>query len=231
MMTHGLRSVHDAILVGAGTVRQDNPRLNVRHWPPAQKDPTDSSEFAVATTSTSGDLTQEGGRLDSSPQVVFLANKLNDFPQDLRVRRAIVFTPCNSAEESRCTGGRCEGGGEGSMLSGTRHTVVYCKAGEDGRCDLEDCLSKLYSMGFKSLMVEGGASVITSFLRAKGGSNSVGGGYSLVDRVIVTVAPVFQNGYNVLSGGDSVGGFPVSLGGVTCTRLGDDLVIIGKPRG
>jgi riboflavin biosynthesis pyrimidine reductase len=29
-LTHRLRSMHDCILVGAGTVRVDNPRLNVR---------------------------------------------------------------------------------------------------------------------------------------------------------------------------------------------------------
>lgn len=32
MLTHRLRSLHDAILTTATTVNADNPRLNVRHW-------------------------------------------------------------------------------------------------------------------------------------------------------------------------------------------------------
>lgn len=32
--------------------------------------------------------------------------------------------------------------------------VVHCRRTADGRCDLGDCLDKLYAMGFKSVMVE-----------------------------------------------------------------------------
>ena len=32
-MTHRLRSLHDAIIVGSSTVIADNPRLDTRYWP------------------------------------------------------------------------------------------------------------------------------------------------------------------------------------------------------
>lgn len=32
--------------------------------------------------------------------------------------------------------------------------IVHCRVQADGRCDVGDCLEKLYSMGFQSLMVE-----------------------------------------------------------------------------
>ncbi|CAM9297007.1 unnamed protein product, partial [Heterosigma akashiwo] len=32
VMTHGLRNIHDAILIGSGTAINDSPKLSVRHW-------------------------------------------------------------------------------------------------------------------------------------------------------------------------------------------------------
>jgi riboflavin-specific deaminase-like protein len=39
VMTHGLRSIHDAILVGGRTLSTDNPRLSNRLWKPSQHQP------------------------------------------------------------------------------------------------------------------------------------------------------------------------------------------------
>lgn len=44
---------------------------------------------------------------------------------------------------------------EGSHdLAANDFVIVHCRLRPDGRCDVGDCLEKLYSMGFKSLMVE-----------------------------------------------------------------------------
>ena len=60
---------------------------------------------------------------------------------------------------------------------GARVEVV--QAGADGLVDLGDALRRLAELGIKSVMVEGGARVITSLLRAR-----------LADRLILCVAPI-----------------------------------------
>ncbi len=82
--------------------------------------------------------------------------------------------------------------------------------------DLEVLLRRLADLGINSLMVEGGAQIITSFLAAR-----------LVDQVILTIAPLLVGGLRVV---DSLGRgrFP-RLSNLTYQRLGEDLVLMGEP--
>lgn len=57
-------------------------------------------------------------------------------------------------------------------------TVLRLPSDEDGRVDLRVLLSELRDLGVRSVMVEGGAALITSFLRE-----------GLVDRLAVCIAP------------------------------------------
>jgi 5-amino-6-(5-phosphoribosylamino)uracil reductase/diaminohydroxyphosphoribosylaminopyrimidine deaminase/5-amino-6-(5-phosphoribosylamino)uracil reductase len=57
-------------------------------------------------------------------------------------------------------------------------TVLILPPGPDGRVDLGALLRELWTFGIRSVMVEGGATLITGFLRA-----------GLVDRLAVCVAP------------------------------------------
>ena len=74
-------------------------------------------------------------------------------------------------------------------------------------------------MGITSLMVEGGAQVITSFISSQ-----------LVDQVIVTVAPVLVGGLRVLDSSLHLplGNFP-RLNQVSFHQVGKDLVFWGTP--
>jgi GTP cyclohydrolase II len=57
--------------------------------------------------------------------------------------------------------------------------ILPCKCSSDGRLDLDDVLAKLYTrFGIKSVMVEGGAAVLDSFLNE-----------GLVDHMCITIAP------------------------------------------
>ena len=90
---------------------------------------------------------------------------------------------------------------------------------DDAYLDLSALLGVLAAHDVQSIMVEGGAQVITSFLRAR-----------LVDRLILTIAPVLIGGahgvINLLSADGQ--GFP-RLQQTTWQQLGDDWVVAGVP--
>ena len=88
-----------------------------------------------------------------------------------------------------------------------------------GRIDLEALLRELAARGISSLMVEGGAGVITSFLASR-----------RVDQLVLTVAPTMVGGLRALARQpehDSPG-LP-RLCDLRYQQLGDDLIVWGKP--
>jgi GTP cyclohydrolase II len=87
--------------------------------------------------------------------------------------------------------------------------------------DLAATLASLRAAGIRSLLVEGGGAVITSFLRQR-----------LVDRVVVAIAPTILG-----TGTDAVGDLSVArvadglrLSGRSIHVLGDDVVVAGDVR-
>ena len=97
--------------------------------------------------------------------------------------------------------------------------VYRLPSGDNGGIELKEVLQRLGEMGINSLMVEGGAQIITSFL-----------GFQAVDQVIVTIAPVLVGGVRVLDilHQPRPKVFP-RLINVDYQRIGEDLVVRGDP--
>ncbi|PKS09028.1 hypothetical protein jhhlp_003641 [Lomentospora prolificans] len=104
---------------------------------------------------------------------------------------------------------------------------ITIKLNENGRFEWLDILSTLYEEGIRSIMIEGGASVINSLLESVN--------HSLVDSVIVTIAPTWlgQGGVvvsprRVIDGGVTI---PAArLVDVSWNPLGEDVVLCGRLR-
>jgi riboflavin-specific deaminase-like protein len=164
-LAHRLRRDHQVILVGIGTVLRDDPELSCRL----------------------------GGR-SRSPVRVILDSSLR-LPADSTIARTcktyrtIVYTlrQARSPEESSAVVDVIKGGGKSAGAAADRRAVleqagieVYeVGADEQSRVSVDQVVADLTHRGFTSIFVEGGAQVITSFLR-KG----------LVHRMVVVTAPV-----------------------------------------
>lgn len=139
-LTHQLRSLHDAILVGVGTVLVDNPRLTVRAW--------------------------QG----PNPRPVILDSKLRT-PLAAHVLRH----PNHQPWIFTCTPEKQERSGRARLFT--------LPPDDNGRVPLTPALEVLWQQGVTMLMVEGGARVITSMLKA-----------GLADALILTIAPRLVGG-------------------------------------
>lgn len=181
-ITHTLRATHDAIMVGAGTVCQDNPRLTVR-------------------------LVE--GR---DPLRVIVDSRLR-IPLDAAVlaggaAAGTIMGTTKHAPAERIAAARATGA-----------SVIVLPETPSGQVNLHALLTALADSGIGSIMVEGGAGLITSLLRER-----------LADRLVVTVAPKLL-GIGIEAVGDlgiSDLADAIQLRDVTVTPCGVDLVLDGR---
>lgn len=145
---HQLRGEVDAILVGGGTLRQDDPLLTVRL--PHQKNRRQPTVVIVDTT-------------------LELPTKRKLFERD--GRRIIVATTPHAAASTK------------RLLEKKGAEIWNFDADLTGRIDLKSLLRRLGEEGMTHLLVEGGASIFSSFI-----------GQRMVDRVIAFLTPKLLGG-------------------------------------
>ena len=175
-LTHQLRSLHDGILVGIGTVLSDDPQLAVRQW--------------------SG----------SNPQPIVLDSSL-------RTPRAAKI--CHHPDK-QCW---ILTGRPGVESHGDQVDILAVDSADadQQQVPLEAAMSLLKERGIKSLMVEGGATVITAFLKAQ-----------LADALVLTVAPRIIGGYKAVGDLQAEGcDDQLRIHPLHCAPAGRDFIVWG----
>jgi riboflavin-specific deaminase-like protein len=100
---------------------------------------------------------------------------------------------------------------------GSSARILAVGAGPDGRVDLQALLAELGRRGIRSVMVEGGAQILTSFMQEQ-----------LAQAAVITIAPRFLGGVAAISAPMAARGFTPHLASVAYTPAGEDLVVWGE---
>jgi 2,5-diamino-6-(ribosylamino)-4(3H)-pyrimidinone 5'-phosphate reductase len=193
-MTQFLRTNHDAILVGAGTANADNPGLNTSFsydsktivglaeqprpfiLDPGQSWKPDNCEKMFRLASLG---------LGRAPWLIFSNSPEGDgaLQAPRGPRRRIGYIPTTEESNMKAAANhlterikKVQGVGGNFIRAGN-----YGKS-EDG-VEWEKILKAMWDNGIRSVMIEGGATVINDLLRARN--------QHLVTSVIVTIAPTY----------------------------------------
>ncbi len=110
-------------------------------------------------------------------------------------------------------------GGQSRALQNAGSSPICCATSRDGKIDLHALMKILAAKRINSLMVEGGARVITSFVNSR-----------LVDQFIVTVSPRCVGGLPVIDSDGLQSGPNLKLVDVSYQHLGHDLIIWARPK-
>jgi 3,4-dihydroxy 2-butanone 4-phosphate synthase/GTP cyclohydrolase II len=125
-----------------------------------------------------------------------------------RTDRQSWIACANDAQRGRMTALKQEGA-----------EIIPCNRDRYGRVDLPFLLDLLGERGIRSIMVEGGAQVISSFLEAR-----------LVDQLIITIAPRLVGGLPVLDRPTAGKGAGLHLEEVRYEPCGPDLILWARPQ-
>ena len=114
--------------------------------------------------------------------------------------------------------GNHDTGDPNSALRQKGATLISCRCADDGLIDLPALMDELANRQVDNVMVEGGARVITSFVKLK-----------LVDLFVITVSPKLVGGLPVIDAESFKASSFLQLKEVHYQQLGQDLVIWARP--
>jgi diaminohydroxyphosphoribosylaminopyrimidine deaminase/5-amino-6-(5-phosphoribosylamino)uracil reductase len=183
-LAHKLRSIHDGVLVGIGTILVDDPSLTVR----------------LVKGNNPRRIIVDGGL-----RIPLTAKVLNDEEAD---RTIIVATEGANRKKAQ-------------SLQDSGAEILWAAKNRRREINMEDLLGVLGRRGMTSVLVEGGAKIITSFLRKR-----------LADKIVIVMAPKL-----IGEGIEAVGNLEIGdlnealqISRLKTRGLGDDIVIEGYLR-
>mmetsp|Transcript_8382 Transcript_8382/g.17068 ORF Transcript_8382/g.17068 Transcript_8382/m.17068 type:complete len:336 (-) Transcript_8382:180-1187(-) len=181
-MTHALRAAHDGILVGLNTVRVDNPRLTARlDYGSAGGESGNLGESE--THEVAAEAISRGPHSHGRSPVPIVLDSSLAIPSDCKL---LTSTECLRPILICVRGHATDERKQDLERLGCRVLLCEGEPAVDGgvQVNLQDALRALRNeCGIATLMVEGGAHVITEFLS-----------HLLVDLLVVTIAPVLLGG-------------------------------------